>query len=776
MKVRIGIDVGGTFTDVVVIDSQSHELVGQLKFPTSHAAKEGVALGIVTALERAMAEFNLRAEDVAFIAHSTTQATNALLEGDVAEVGVVGIGNGSALNPENWFAKRSTVVPPIALTASKSLKTRQAFVAEVNGGFEVAAEHAINELASAGVRVVVASEAFGVDQPSREEFVAERAKAKGLLATTGHEVSSLYGLRVRTRTAVINAAILPKMIETAEMTESCVKGTGIVAPLMIMRSDGGVMSVAEVHRRPILTMLSGPAAGIAGALMHERVSDGIFIEVGGTSADISVIRDGSPATRPARLNGHRMYLNTLDVRTLGVGGGSMVRVNANLFAASPPDVRQVYDLPSSLQASPFGAKPQMEKDEIASRKGEALPHIGRQSRKSDLIVDVGPRSAHIAGLGYVCFAEPEELIGAEVELIQPTPSDAADHAVIRTAGGKRYAVTTTCAANLLGLVEASHFAFGKQESVALGFKLLAERFGGQASPEEIAEQILTVGCRKLDATITELIAEYHLSRDQVVLVGGGGGAASLVPFTAKLMGLEHRIARNAEVISPIGVAMAMVRDTVERNIVDPSPEDILKVRREAAEAAIAAGAVADSIEVQVEVDKRRNLVRATAMGTTELRRRDEEATTSSLNHCREAAARSMRLPVDEAALVAETSGHLVFTGEQQAKSFFGLLNSRRQFLRVVDRTGVVRLQREAARVSSTVLATIKEEIERAVDALTDYGDAGRAIPDIFILYGARIANFSGLAELEQVIALTEVELKSLDPQTKLVVIACPKQV
>ncbi|HMY70994.1 MAG TPA: hydantoinase/oxoprolinase family protein, partial [Blastocatellia bacterium] len=445
---------------------------------------------------------------------------------------------------------------------------------------------------------------------------------------------------------------------------------------------------------------------------------------GGTSADISVIRDGNPATRPARLNGHRMYLNTLDVRTLGVGGGSMVRV-----APEHP---------------------------------------------THLISDVGPRSAHIAGLGYVCFAEPEEFINAEVELMQPTPSDAADHLVIRGASGKRYAVTTTCAANLLGLVEPSHFAFGKKESVTRGFKLLADRFG--TTPETIAEQILTVGCRKIAATIDELIPEYHLSRDQVVLVGGGGGAASLVPFTAKLMGLQHRIARNAEVISPIGVAMAMVRDTVERNIVDPTPEDILKVRREAAEAAIAAGAVADSIEVQVEVDKRRNLVRATAMGTTELRRRDEQEAISSFEHCREAAARSMRLAPGEVLLVAETSAYLVFIGSRRTKTFFGLFHSVRRWLRVVDRTGVVRLQRGQALVSETALANIQGALEQAVESLTDYGDAGRAIPDIFILYGARIANFSGLADLEQVKALVEVELRSLDPATKLLVIACPKQI
>ncbi|MFN7926718.1 MAG: hydantoinase/oxoprolinase family protein [Blastocatellia bacterium] len=713
MKVRIGIDVGGTFTDVVVIDSESRTLIGQLKFPTSHDAREGVALGIVTALERAMQEFQLQPDDVAFIAHSTTQATNALLEGDVASVAVLGLGSGI----ESFFAKRATKIPPIALAPNKFLQPSHTFIGNSDG---IAAT--VAALKTQGAQVIVASEAFGVDRTARETEVVEKAQAAGLHATSGHEVSSLYGLRVRTRTAVINAAILPKMIATAEMTDACVKSSGITAPLMIMRSDGGVMSVDEVHRRPILTMLSGPAAGIAGALMHERVSDGIFIEVGGTSADISVIRDGAPVTRPAKLNGHRMYLNTLDVRTLGVGGGSMIRA--------------------------------------ADGK----------------LIDVGPRSAHIAGLGYTCFAEVEELREAGVELMQPTASDAADHVILRSRSGKGFAITTTCAANFLGLVREGQFAFGNREAVKLAMEKVREFFHrrGAETAQRFAEEILEIGCRKVAQAIEELILEYQLDREQVVLIGGGGGAASLVPFTAKLMGLEHRIARNAEVISPIGVAMAMVRDTIERNIVDPTPTDLLQVRREAAEAAMQAGAVADSIEVQIEVDKRRNLVRATAMGTTELRKRDEGQAAQGLEACRAVAARSMRLEPQTVQLATEAGQWLVFTGVQRLPSWWGLFTSTRALLRVVDRAGVIRLQRGAADIRTCHLPQLPAEITAAVEQLTDFGDAGRAIPDIFVLYGARLANFSGLADLEQVLALAEVEFRTLDPTTKLIVIACPK--
>lgn len=734
MKVRIGIDVGGTFTDVVVIDQQTRRLIGQLKLPTTHSAGEGVALGIVSALRRAMSDFSLDPEDVTFIAHSTTQATNALLEGDVARVGVIGVGKGI----EGWLAKRATQVPPIALTARKSLTVNHRYLecGECGergergeaGDFTARARAVIAELAAEGVEVVVISEAFGVDQTEGEIGLAAEARGAGLLATSGHEVSSLYGLRVRTRTAVINAAILPKMIETAELTERCVSETGIEAPLMIMRSDGGVMSVGEVHRRPILTMLSGPAAGIAGALMHERVSDGIFIEVGGTSADISVIRDGSPTTRPARLNGHRMYLNTLDVRTLGVGGGSLIRVRSE-----------------------------------AERE----------------IADVGPRSAHIAGLGYACYTEPAQLAGATIEIVQPTPRDEQDHVVIRTAAGERIAITTTCAANCLGLVSADQFAYGNSDSAVAAFQLLADWLGGNRSALEVAREVLQVASQKIAATIVELMAEYQLDRRLVVLIGGGGGAPSLVPFTGEMMGLEHRIARNAEVISPIGVAMAMVRDTVERNIVDPTPEDILSVRREATEAAVTAGAMPESIEVQVEVDRRRNLVRAVAVGTTELRRAESQDHHADQpdgpSDPRLAAARSMRLPAEELVLAAETENYLVYTGTHRSKSFLGRWGSwmtpRRQ-LRVVDRSGVVRLQRGAARVTVTRLTDVEAELGRAAEELTDFGDAGRTIPDIFILYGGRLANFSGLATLEQVTALAEVELRSIDPETRLVVIAC----
>lgn len=94
-QVRIGIDVGGTFTDAVVVDNETYEIVAKVKVPTTHHAKQGVAQGIVDAIRKVLDEGAIAPEDVVFIAHGTTQATNALLEGDVARVGIVGMGKKS---------------------------------------------------------------------------------------------------------------------------------------------------------------------------------------------------------------------------------------------------------------------------------------------------------------------------------------------------------------------------------------------------------------------------------------------------------------------------------------------------------------------------------------------------------------------------------------------------------------------------------------------------------------------------------------------------------
>jgi N-methylhydantoinase A/oxoprolinase/acetone carboxylase beta subunit len=682
-RIRIGIDVGGTFTDVIAIDVDSRQLVASVKVPTTHRAAEGVAAGIVMGIQRLLERADVRPEDVAFIAHSTTQATNALLEGDVARVGVIGL-----LRRAYWLARRQIRFAPVPLAPERDLTCTFAFA---DARDEREAQTAVDRAIAGGAEVVVASQPFAVDRPSAESKVVEYARTRGVDATSGHDVSSLYGLRARTRTAALNAAILPRMIRTSRMTAAAVKNAAIPAPLMIMRSDGGVMDVREIERRPILTLLSGPAAGVAGALLYENLTDGIFVEVGGTSSDLSAIRQGRPQMRPARIGGHRTMLRTVDVRTLGVAGGSMIRIGAGG------------------------------------------------------IVDVGPRSAHIAGCSYACFSDEALLEGAQVETIAPSAGDPADYAILRARGGTPIALTTSCAANAVGSVPDGAFARGNAKAAARAFALLGERIG--ATGERLARATLDTAASKLRAAIDELIADYELERDHVTIVGGGGGAGAIVPYAAQAIGLRHRIARDAEVIAPVGVALALVRDVVERTVVAPSPDDLARLRREAIDRVVAAGASPERVEVTVEIDAQRNRIRATAAGATALA---EPVRSASCDEDERRAAAAESLDCDPAAL------ERIELSERLAAYVAGSV------LGIVDDRGVVRLVLRGARLVKTTAGAAEAAAFRAIERATRFGDVGRALPDLYLVRGERIANYDGLASAQQAVALVLEELEGCE--------------
>ena len=241
------------------------------------------------------------------------------------------------------------------------------------------------------------------------------------------------------------------------------------------------------------------------------------------------------------------------------------------------------------------------------------------------------------------------------------------------------------------------------------------------------------------------------------------------------MGIKARLAKNAEVISTIGVALAMVRDTIERNIVEPTPEDILAVRKEASESVIKIGAVPETVEVQVEVDTRRNIVRATAFGTTELRKDENTKKVVTLEDCKLSAVRSMHLlDASTVKLVAQTSSLMAFVAEKEIKTLFGLFKTKQKLLRVIDKMGVVRLKRNNILLESTDAENALILLEKIINDLTDFGDAGRTLPDIHLLVGARIISLSGLAETEQALVLAKTEIENLPNDAPIVIVAAIK--
>src|ERR687891_168854 len=691
-RIRVGIDVGGTFTKAVAMDIVEGKIIGKVTVLTTHSSREGVATGIVVALTELMQKHNIKRTDIELISHSTTQAVNALLEGDTAKVGIIGMGVG--LEKSNII--RRTNIKDIELAPNKYLRTRYRFLDTSKYLQNQEVLSAISELKREGAEVLIISEAYGVDDPSNEEFVMRKSD---IPATAGHELTGIYGLEIRTLTAAINAGILPKAISTAKFVESAVQKEQIAAPIMIMKGDGGVTDMKTFKRKPIFTVLSGPAASVAGALLHLRILNGVFIEVGGTSTNICIIKDGRPEMRYVTIMQHSTCIRSLDVRVAGIAGGSLVRWS------------------------------------------------GRK------ITDIGPRSAHIAGLPYSCFASPDELENGQIITFKPKEGDPIDYIAIESAGDKRFAITNTCAANALGLVPEGDYARANQTSAKLALSILANRLG--TTMEQAATTILDISTKKVLDVVEHVIKEYKLKKERVVLIGGGGGASVLVPYIALKQQLQYKIAEHAEVISSIGVAAAMIHEEAEKTVTNPRLEDISALAEQVKKAALERGALPESITIQSEYISERSVMRVTAMGNVSL-----DMGTANAQEIKREEAHVLACELfginEGVRCILNTDNYRIFACEMNKKMLF-LKSKKQQQVLVLDKYGRVRLSVENA---SIFTGSPEQVADRIKSLLKQHAMSGKDLaPQVHILDGLKLMDFSSLTAQEHISKAVHDELK-----------------
>ncbi len=707
-KVRIGIDVGGTFTHAVAIDNKTLEIIAYAVTPTTHNAKEGVSAGVVEVFDDIKAKLDKSCE-IIFIAHSTTQATNALLEGDVAKVGIIATGHGA----EGLKVKIDADIPQIEVSPKKYISSSFFFV-DSEENFKNDVVKSLEDCKKNNCDCIVAAAPFSVDDPTKEILIKEQASIKGFQSCGTHEMSGLYGLRARTKTAVINASILPKMVETANMTEKgLAKGNN--SNLMVMRSDGGVMSIDEMRKRPLLTLLSGPAAGIAAALAYVRATDAIFLETGGTSTDITAIKSGRSMIRSAVIGGHITYMKTLDCRTVGIAGGSMVKV------------------------------------------------------KNNKIESVGPRSAHIAGLPYLAFTSIEKL-GNNLKpiLIKPLDNDSDEYLALENEKGDKFAITLTCASNLLGYVTEKDYAFGNLDSIKKGFKSL-EKFFNKTS-ENIAHDIMKKASKPVCDVVTELLKDYDFEGRKVILIGGGGGTSAVVPYVAETMKMEYKTSEHSEVVSAIGAAMAMIRETVEKNIFNPTPKDIEDVKKSAQDAVIKMGAVPESVDVLVEVDSQKNIVRAVASGSIEFQSRDL-AQDLKPEEIDETVKKYFGTENISSELLFKNDFYRIYKITKISKVFFGLFSAKKILIAIVDSKGTIRQQIPNGSFYETDKKTASNKITEILEKHREYGDAGAITKGIFVVVKHKIFDYSSIGAEDRILSMVNKELEEFSDEEKISVIA-----
>ena len=554
MGVRVGVDVGGTFTKAVAVRLADRAVVAEHVLPTTHTAAGGVADGVVRAV--AAVATDVGPANVEMVTHSTTQAVNALLEGDVAAVGVIAMGR----RPDIKRVDKLTRLDNVEVAPGKRLDVRHRCF-DVTDGLptdEISSE--LRAMRDAGVRAVAVAEAFSPDDTSNEQAVAALAVAEGLAVCPSTELSGLYGLELRTVTAALNASIVPIAVATAQFVAEGVRAAGIEAPVMVMRSDGGATDLAGFGAAPVRTLYSGPSASVAGALRYTGVSDAVVVEVGGTSTNIAAIRHGRPALSYVRVASHATALRSVDVRVIGVAGGSMLRV----------------------------------------RRGR--------------VYGVGPRSAHIAGLPYACFLPAESLAGATAVVGPALPGDPPDYLTLRLADGTRAALTITCAANARGVTRHGDYAWAEPAAAQAGFAAAARAM--RTSADGIAAQMLTAAGEEACELALRVAASAHLERP--TLIGVGGGAGGLARHVAAMRGWPIEIPERAEVISSIGDALSLLRAERERTMPTVSPDAVEALISDVQAEVLNAGANPTTVEVRVEEVPERSLVRAIATGAVGL--------------------------------------------------------------------------------------------------------------------------------------------------------------
>ena len=343
---RVGVDTGGTFTDICVYDPATAALSVWKLASTGHDPSEAIVAGILGGLAAA----DHAADRVAYLGHGTTVATNALIQGRMARAGMIttqGFRDVIEIRRQMRPALYDLQVQKPAPPATRDLRIEVAERVRFDGSIQRALDEdavraAARRLREAGAGAVAICFLFAHLAPAHEAraraIVAE--EMPGAFITASHQVAPEYREYERFSTTVMNAALGPVMQDYLTRLVPRLSDAGILPPPHLTQSNGGVISAEAASRLPVRTVLSGPAAGVMGAVALGQaagIGDIITFDMGGTSTDVALIDAGMPnLAMEAELHGHALKVPMLDIHTVGAGGGSIARVDAGLHLKVGP--------------------------------------------------------------------------------------------------------------------------------------------------------------------------------------------------------------------------------------------------------------------------------------------------------------------------------------------------------------------------------------------------------------------------------------------------------
>lgn len=320
---KIGVDVGGTNTDAVIVGPQG--VAGWNKTPTTR----DVTAGIVGAIRAAMTEAGIGPAAMDGVMIGTTQFTNAVIERrSLLPVGVLRLA-----------LPATSAVPPLTDWPEDLVAAVGCHVALVGGGYEFdgrpiapldekAVAEAARGWAKAGLRTAAITSVFSPMNGAMEARAAEivRQEVPDMAISLSSELGQ-FGLLPRENSTIINAALSDLAVRVVAAFRAALHDLGLDVPLFISQNDGTLMRVEEVERYPVLTFASGPTNSMRGAVHLAGIEDAMVVDIGGTTSDIGMLRKGFPrqSTHFVDVGGVKTNFRMPDVLAVGLGGGSIVR-------------------------------------------------------------------------------------------------------------------------------------------------------------------------------------------------------------------------------------------------------------------------------------------------------------------------------------------------------------------------------------------------------------------------------------------------------------------
>lgn len=331
-QIKLGVDVGGTFTDIVGVDAQ-----GRVHFAKTPSTPQDQSIGVVEGIRKMLEVLGMPPESVSTVAHGTTVATNTLLEGNGAKTALITTEGfrdvlhiGRQNRPQLYDLRAARTPPLIPRYLRVEAKERTLHSGEIECPLEEdALRETIRALLDEGVQSLAICFLHSYANPQNEQraAVVAREVSGALPVSISSDILPEFREYERMNTTAINAYIQPRMENYISRLTGRIKEAGVRAPLTIMQSSGGMMTDQVAASRSVNTLLSGPAGGVlaaeflAGITEYKNIITG---DLGGTSFDVAVVQDGKvPIGNEGMIEGYPVKFPHIDIETIGAGGGSI---------------------------------------------------------------------------------------------------------------------------------------------------------------------------------------------------------------------------------------------------------------------------------------------------------------------------------------------------------------------------------------------------------------------------------------------------------------------